>query len=338
MNVNLLIDAIVRQTMVLIASLATSAGIRSPLAHIANQVFLDLVNELTSQGLGRKVIADMFGIALRTYHAKMQRLSESETLRGRSLWEAVYDYIEKQGTVSRGRVLTRFRNDDGAVVRGVLHDLVQSGLITCTGRGDSTVYRRTSEAELDHVHQNDPRAAAASLVWIVVYRTGPVDLEGLVEQVRLPSDQLEDALVELIDEGRVRRIVGEDGRERFTCEECVIPVGAEVGWEAALFDHYQALVIAMCSKLREGGNRSSYADAIGGSTYTLEIWHGHPDEAEVLGLLREIRHRVSELRQRADARPRPPSLGEESKMRVIFYAGQTVMGGSQDEPKELPEP
>ena len=62
MNVNLLIDAIVRQTMVLTAQLATQAGARAPLAHVANQVFLDLVGELTNQGLGRKVIADMFGV------------------------------------------------------------------------------------------------------------------------------------------------------------------------------------------------------------------------------------------------------------------------------------
>ena len=39
MNVNLLIDALVRQTTVLIAQLATIAGIRAPLAHVADQVF-----------------------------------------------------------------------------------------------------------------------------------------------------------------------------------------------------------------------------------------------------------------------------------------------------------
>lgn len=66
MNVNLLIDAIVRQTTVLIAQVATAAGIRAPLSHMANQVFLDLVRELKEQGLGNKVIADMFGLALST--------------------------------------------------------------------------------------------------------------------------------------------------------------------------------------------------------------------------------------------------------------------------------
>lgn len=43
MNVTLLIGAIVRQTMVLIAELATAGGVRAPLAHVADKVFVDLV-------------------------------------------------------------------------------------------------------------------------------------------------------------------------------------------------------------------------------------------------------------------------------------------------------
>jgi hypothetical protein len=63
MNAKLLIDAIVQQTTVLIAQLSTAAGIRSPLAHIADQVFLDLAREIEQQGVSRKVVADMFGPA-----------------------------------------------------------------------------------------------------------------------------------------------------------------------------------------------------------------------------------------------------------------------------------
>ena len=39
MNVQLLIDSIVRQTTVLVAQLATAGGVRAPLASVANQVF-----------------------------------------------------------------------------------------------------------------------------------------------------------------------------------------------------------------------------------------------------------------------------------------------------------
>ncbi len=117
MEPTLLIDAIVRQTKVLIAQLATSAGVRAPLAHTANQVFLDLVGQLKEQGLGNKVIADMFGLALSTYHDKVRRMSESQSYRGRSLWEATFSYVQERETVLQADVLTRFRNDEEASVR-----------------------------------------------------------------------------------------------------------------------------------------------------------------------------------------------------------------------------
>ena len=135
----MLIDAIVRQTMVLIAQLATAGGGRAQLSHTANQVFLDLVAALKEQGLGNKVIADMFGMALRTYQTKLQRLSESRTDRGRSLWEALLGFLQEKGrerAVPRAVILQRFRHDDALVVSGVLRDLVDSGLLYRTGRGD----------------------------------------------------------------------------------------------------------------------------------------------------------------------------------------------------------
>jgi hypothetical protein len=80
MNIQLLIDAIVRQTTVLVAELATAGGARAPLAHVANQVFMDLAAELERQGVSRKVSADMFGLALRgDAHEREQR-------RGRSIF------------------------------------------------------------------------------------------------------------------------------------------------------------------------------------------------------------------------------------------------------------
>src|SRR5687768_7502850 len=73
MNTKLLIDAIVHQTTVLIAQLSTASGIRAPLSHVADQVFLELSREIEAQGVSRKVAADMFGLAIRTYQKKVQR-------------------------------------------------------------------------------------------------------------------------------------------------------------------------------------------------------------------------------------------------------------------------
>src|SRR5512140_3413807 len=120
MTLDLLIQAIVRQTTVLIAQLATSRGSRAPLAQVANQVFLDLVSELERQGVSRKVSADMFGLGLRTYQRKIQRLTESSTDRGRSLWEAILDYVCAEKMVTRSSIQMRFARDDEVQVRGVL--------------------------------------------------------------------------------------------------------------------------------------------------------------------------------------------------------------------------
>ena len=93
MHTRLLIDAIVRQTTVLLAQLSTASGTRAPLAHVAGEVFLSLAREIEAQGVGRKVAADMFGLALRTYQKKVQRLAESATEVESTLWEAVLDFI-----------------------------------------------------------------------------------------------------------------------------------------------------------------------------------------------------------------------------------------------------
>jgi len=126
MDAKLLVDNIVRQTMVFIAELSTAAGVRAPLAHIADQVFLSLAQEIERQGVGRKVAADMFGMALRSYQIKVQRLAESATVRNHTLWEAVLDFIDREGCAgdpdaSAPREVSvlfgcRMRNADGLCV------------------------------------------------------------------------------------------------------------------------------------------------------------------------------------------------------------------------------
>ena len=117
MNTGLLIEALVRQTMVLIATLATTTDERSPLSRVADQVFANLVAELKAQGMGNKLIAGMFGMALRTYHYRMARLAESATDRGRSIWEAVLAHVQQNGVLLRTEVLRRFQRDDPEIVR-----------------------------------------------------------------------------------------------------------------------------------------------------------------------------------------------------------------------------
>jgi hypothetical protein len=111
---------VVQQTMVFIAQLAMAGGVRAPLASVAERVFLDLTTELQNRGVTKNVIADMFGMALRTYHRRVRELEESKTDLGHSVWEGVLGFIRLHGPVSGHEVLTRFAGDDPEVVAGVL--------------------------------------------------------------------------------------------------------------------------------------------------------------------------------------------------------------------------
>ena len=139
-----LIDAIVRQTTILIAQVSTTAGVRSPLARVADQVFLELSRELETQGVTRKVAADMFGLALRSYQKKIQRLGESATYREQTLWGAVVEYLRKQGGSSRSALLKHFAHEDEQDLASVLKDLVSTGFVSSTGRGSSSYYELAS--------------------------------------------------------------------------------------------------------------------------------------------------------------------------------------------------
>ena len=323
MNINVLIDAIVQQTTVLVAHLATAAGARASLSNTANQVFLNLVSELKDQGLGNKLIADMFGLSLRTYHNKVRRLSESSTDHGQSLWNAVLLFVQDRGTVTRADVLVRFSRDDSATVRSVLGDLTDSGMIYQKGSGDRTSYRAAKPNEDEATDHGREAQALANLLWITIARNSPTTQSRLLQLVPIDSECFERILPALVADGRVSIRPG-DPEPEYSSSECVIPIGAPAGWEASVFDHYQALVTALCTKLRRAESITHRGEWVGGSTYSYEVWSGHPHHDEVVGFLQATRDRAAELRTRVDAynseRVAPPAA-----RRVISYVGQTVI-------------
>jgi hypothetical protein len=323
MNINLLIDAIVQQTTVLIAQLATAAGARASLANTANQVFGDLVRELKEQGLGNKLIADMFGLSLRTYHNKIRRLSESSTERGLSLWGAILDFVQQQGKATRAQVLMRFQHDEAATVRSVLSDLTASGLIYQKGTGDRTSYRAAKSNDESDDEGDRDALAVANLVWISIARHSPIARRDLSQLLRVDDAELSRALGTLVAEGRIS-VREERGEPEYSSNECVIRMGEEAGWEAAVFDHYQAMVTAICAKLTRG-TTAKRNEWIGGSTYGYDIWSGHPYHDEVVGFLQATRDRAAELRARVDRYNAECDEARPPLRRVIAYVGQTVV-------------
>jgi hypothetical protein len=322
MNVQLLIDAIVRQTTVLIAELATSGGLRAPLAHVANQVFLDLASELERQGVSRKVSADMFGLALRGYQRKIQRLTESSTARGHSLWEAVLEFVSGKQFATRTQILMRFSRDDEGLVRGVLHDLTESGLLFCSGAGAGAGYRATTIDELGEIRAELGAEGLDEIVWLLVFREGPFTTTALQQRMNLTPEVSARVVQRLLESGRLRENVT-DGEASYSSAEFYIPLGASVGWTAAVLDHFQAVARTISAKLRSGSSGQA-ADVTGGSTYTFVVWPGHPQEAEVRDELRRYREWASRMRATIDSYNREHGIPEHH-FEVTSYAGQCVL-------------
>jgi hypothetical protein len=318
MNVQLLIDSIVRQITVLIAQLATSGGIRAPVAHIANQVFVELSNELSAQGISRKVSADMFGMALRAYIRKLRRLSEGQTVIGRTLWQAILEFIREQPMVPRTRVLERFERDGELEVSAILHDLVDSGLVFCSGSGQRALYRAANEQELAHLSTLSSEEGIDELVWVVVFRAGPLTEPELAALLSRPQEALAKPMERLLDSGRVHRLEG----GKLHAQEFIIPLGAAVGWEAAVFDHLQAVVQTICQRLRASSLSGEERPWVGGSTYTYDVWPGHPLEAEVKAQLAQIRLQCGNLRQRVSEYNASHGI-EDNFEQITTYVGQT---------------
>jgi hypothetical protein len=332
MNVNLLLDAVVAQTTVLLAQLATSSGNRTRLAHTANQVFLNLVAELKRQGLGNKVIADMFGLALRTYHDKVQRLAESNTLRGHSLSTAIVEYIQDRQTVPRPEILRRFSRDNERVVRSVLKDLVDTGMLFRTGTGAQVTYKAATAADTAHMLGNTPERSA-NLLWVAVHRFGPLSLEEMASQLQITPAELEAPLRELLASARVVEEAVPGHPIRYRADECVIELGNEHGWEAAVFDHYQAVVSALTARLRD--NYTTLPETWqGGTTYTYDVWEGHEHLDEVARFLSDARKRGTELRRKLEEYNRQHRANGRRRFTFLSYVGQSVkddaLGSDED--------
>ncbi len=317
MNRNLLIDQVVRQTMVLIAHLATHGGTRTPLSDVADRVFRSLVDELEAQSLSHKVIADMFGLALRTYYDRVKRLTESATMRGRSLWEALYQYVQYQEKATRDAILSRFRHDDDQMVRAVLHDLTQSGLLAKHGRGVRTAYSVVQSPDVDQ------RKTLTALVQVALFHHGETGAAALAASLGAAEDAVADALEALALDGRAEALRGDPVRYRVTTY--LIPASDPAGFEAAVLDHVQAFIGALCHRLRRRGAQTPIDGAIGGSTYTFDLAPDNPAWDRVVGLLTRARAELSALRSEADAFEAARTAPART-LRFHFYCGENVLG------------
>lgn len=325
MSLQSLARALIRDTATLVAAVATRQGARMPLGPIADRFFHGLASELHAKQIRRRVAADMFGLVPRAYLRKVRRAEESVTEHGYSLWQAVYEHIaQASGGVELSTLARRFHRDDEGVLRGVLSDLRESGLVDVTVRGAQTYYLASSGAELG-ARVAERRAPSDELVWAVIYREGPLYRESLQHVVGLSDSELDGVLLRLKESGR---IFERPKRERvLLCSAATVPdLEAPERWEAQIFEHYHAVVRALAASLS-----TPEAETTATATFTFNVWPGHPLAVETERLFQRLRAEAAALAVRIDAHnARSPSASRE---RIMFY-----LGLCEDKPRVIESP
>jgi hypothetical protein len=317
MDTQLLIQSIVRQTTVLLAQISTAAGLRAPLAHVADQVFHDLARELESQGVRRNVVADMFGLALRSYQLKTRRALESAQVQ-RSLWRDIYVALGA-GTITRRELEKRFDQFESKSISAVLNDLVDSGLAYCTGRGMRAAYGLLAEGDVARLASDDDELSLAQHLWLQLVTQGTRSGEELARELNVDAERVTGALGRLLKDERVTEREG-----KFDALSFDIPLDSEMGWEASVCDHFRAVANAIGNKLSDQEARAD--DRVGGTTLTFTIHTAHPYSAEIYGLLARTRRELNALWEAASAHNAEHGVPAEAD-RVTFYFGQNVTRG-----------
>src|SRR6185295_10970350 len=104
----------------------------------------------------------------------------------------------------------------------------------------------------------------------------------------------------------------------------VVPVGAEMGWEVAVFDHFRAVSNAIAAKVRRGSPRSSESDDVGGATLSFLLRPGHPLWERIHALLARMRADANSLWREVEAYNASHGVPEDDKTTVWFYMGKYV--------------
>ena len=310
---SLLIDALLHQLARLVVQLAVEE--RSSLSHVTDVFQLHLVHELRSQGLAHKVIADMFGLPLRTYHERIKRLDEHKTSRSKTIRDAIVGFVHGESGVTRESLDLRFRLEDERVVRSVIRDLVATGVLERRAGGQGAVY---VVAAPDASESKAEQIDALALIALQGFETATID--ELAEVLGARSEQISPRLTALAADGRISQ-VGQGSEARFASLETEIGYGQPSGRDAAIFDHVRAVVSALTAKIG-GKSAAQREDEVGGSTYVFDLSETHPLAEETTSLLKQIRARSSDLRKRVLAATKPQ--GDTHHMRVTLYVGQWV--------------
>jgi len=320
---------IVERVVPLVAELFATLSSRNPLrmhfADIANQTLLDMVEVLRHDGVSQEAIAASLGLTINGFRAKVKQLRERYRDRTpldearpvnlpRTLLERVFSHIEDQRGdrgVTYAQLQDAFRSIKADSLRGVLHFLVKSGLLSVSGSGRTRTYR---------VVHRTPSGPGVLDAMVLLFREGPLSLSALAQRLGVTERRAQELLDRVSASGRLVSAPLPDGLQGHRVTEYHVPVDSPEGYEAALFDHLSTVIRAICKKVRGGQHQATMRDSNGGATFSFDVPRDHPLLAEVRAFLPGMRARLDDWLVRSVAAA--AEMPEAERERVTIYIGQ----------------
>jgi transposase len=320
---------IVERVVPLVAELFATLASRNPLkmhfADIANQTLLDMVEVLRQDGVSQEAIAASLGLTINGFRAKVKQLRERYQDRAaptpgapaqRTLLERVFAVIEEQPG-NRGRTWDELQHDFRGVkldsLRGVLHFLVKSGLLSVSGSGRRRTYR---------VVHRTPSGPGLMDAMVLLFREGPLTELQLAHRLGVPEGRARELIARVADTGSLVTTPLPDGSTGHAVSEYHVPVDSPEGYEAALFDHLSTVVRAITKKVRGGQHQATMRDLNGGATFSFDVPVDSPIAAEIRGFLPRMRAQLDDWLARSEVASK--EAGDVPKERVTIYLGQMV--------------
>lgn len=325
MNFSNLVERIVPLVAELFATLSSRDPLRMHFADIAGKTLLDIVQTLRSDGISQEAIAASLEMTITGFRAKMKKLTqeyeepgeEPGAGRPRTLLERVHAHVYEHGGDSCGArfqdIAAAFSGIKPDSLGGVLHFLVQSRVLSVTGRGTTREYFAVPQQRAD--------AATLADAVVTLYRDGPLTAEELAHRLEVTLPMAREFVERLDAKGQLETIDQPTGDRAYRATTYHVPVSSTEGYEAALWDHLQAVLRSINKKIRLGRYNATLHDVNGGTTFSFDVAAQSPLYDELSGFLKRMRVEMEDFRDRALAEAPAPS--EEAK-RITLYTGQMV--------------
>ena len=322
LNFPALVERLVPVVAELFVTLAAQDPLRMSFAGIAEKTVLDIVETLRTSGMSQEAVAATLDLTITGFQSKMKRLREAYreqqpgTGRRPTLLERVYGFVADAdaGKVTYVDVERHFKGVKRDSLGGVLHHLAQGGLLKVDGRGARRKY-----SAMERIEARDSTVFDAS---VVLYRAGPMTLPDLAEHLRADEETCR-GFLEQFERASLLEVGGGPEGETYRVIDYHIPIDSPEGYEAALWDHINAAVHAICKKIRMSRHRAMPDDRTGGTTFSFLAPVGHPLSAEISAFLSDTRTQMESWLDRArvlqDTEPQ-----NQAWERITIYTGQMV--------------